>query len=363
MKFIFYQNTLSIHQSTLIKELAKKYDVTLVVENNEISSDRAKMGWSIPKFGNANIIVNPQHSIIEELLLEEQNIHIFTGITGFPFVYEKFKLAVKYKAYIGVQMESFENKSFRGVLRLIKYNFLSKKYKKSIKFILAMGDLGVETYLKSGFPEDKIYEWGYFTESLKDNNLLVRSANNKPKILFVGQLNSRKNILPLIKKLKSYTSLFQIMKIIGVGPLEHQILSLIDNTKFEYCGQVPNSEMQSYLKDADLLIIPSLFDGWGAVVNEALTVGTPVLCSKNCGASSLVMDNRGAKFENLNSDFDVVFKNLIENLPNSDKTRLKIIEWASNVISGRCAVEYLENILNYTNGNLTEKPLAPWKIK
>jgi len=38
----------------------------------------------------------------------------------------------------------------------------------------------------------------------------------------------------------------------------------------------------------DLVVLPSRYDGWGAVVNEALQQGVPVLASDNAGASALV---------------------------------------------------------------------------
>ena len=46
------------------------------------------------------------------------------------------------------------------------------------------------------------------------------------------------------------------------------------------------------------LILPSLYDGWGAVVNEALMEGTMVYCSDKCGASVLIDDpSRGRLFD------------------------------------------------------------------
>jgi glycosyltransferase involved in cell wall biosynthesis len=45
-------------------------------------------------------------------------------------------------------------------------------------------------------------------------------------------------------------------------------------------------------------VLPSRFDGWGAVVNEALMVGTPVICSNRCGASDVIENGRnGYVFE------------------------------------------------------------------
>src|SRR5437870_11248743 len=42
------------------------------------------------------------------------------------------------------------------------------------------------------------------------------------------------------------------------------------------------------MDSADLLVLPSRYDGWGAVINEALMSGIPAICSDNCGAADLV---------------------------------------------------------------------------
>ena len=46
--------------------------------------------------------------------------------------------------------------------------------------------------------------------------------------------------------------------------------------------------MQACIAAADLLALPSRWDGWGLVVNEALAVGVPVIASNACGASDLI---------------------------------------------------------------------------
>jgi len=43
---------------------------------------------------------------------------------------------------------------------------------------------------------------------------------------------------------------------------------------------------------ADLLCLPSLSDGFGQVVLEALACGTPALTTSSCGASDLILDRQ-----------------------------------------------------------------------
>lgn len=39
---------------------------------------------------------------------------------------------------------------------------------------------------------------------------------------------------------------------------------------------------------ADVLVLPSWHDGWGAVVSEALMAGTPAIASDACGSAGVV---------------------------------------------------------------------------
>ncbi len=95
------------------------------------------------------------------------------------------------------------------------------------------------------------------------------------------------------------TSLYRLkdlkwtLNIIGNGPQKEKMIkianqySLSDKTNF--FGRLENEKTIEMIEMADLLILPSKFkEGWGAVINEALMVGTPVLCSDICGASTLL---------------------------------------------------------------------------
>ena len=55
MKFIFYQNIISIHQSSFLTNLAINHDVILFVYE-DIYDSRKKQGWEVPKLANVKII-------------------------------------------------------------------------------------------------------------------------------------------------------------------------------------------------------------------------------------------------------------------------------------------------------------------
>lgn len=357
MKFIFWQNILSLHQSAFIRNLALENEVILIVEE-EISEERIKHGWSTPEFGKANIIVCPDDDKINFYLNDKETIHIFTGINSFPMVYKVFKKAIKNGSKILVQAEPYNWIDSKAWLRSIKYKLLQLKYGKKINGILAISSAAARCYKKAGFPKNKIFAWAYFTE----NTQTLANADyekNGLQLLFVGSIDERKNILGVLPLIRKHTDKFTKFSIIGNGALEKQLAQFTENDKIEYIGGIPNSEISRYLVKSDILILPSVYDGWGAVVNEALMEGTKVLCSATCGASDLIKGNRGKVYSYTEDDFESQFLKIIDEGSVSEVLRDEIKKWSKEHISGEIAAEYFVNIIKYIYNN--EKiPVAPW---
>lgn len=357
MKYVFWQNILSLHQSSFIRNLSAVHDVTLVVEKG-LNEDRLKQGWSLPDFGNAKIIIKPNEICISDLLNDNDNVHVFTGINSIELVHKAFLKAVKKKLKIGVQLEPFNWLGLKGKLRFLKYFILRVKYNRYINFILAIGDRGKWCYEKTGFPKDKIYDWAYFTEEPK---IEKKSKNMLPKPvgLFVGSIDANKNILPLINILKKNSFLFEQFIVIGKGPLEENLKIQIEGSNIVYKGVVSNAEVLEYMAKSDFLVLPSLYDGWGAVINESLNVGTPVICSSNCGASVLIKVNRGTIFSIEENNLEQVLNNFLRKIPYSSSESESITNWAKRNISGKVASEYFIDVINHVYAN-NEVPQAPW---
>ena len=132
------------------------------------------------------------------------------------------------------------------------------------------------------------------SERLK--NLSVYKENNDPYFLFVGRISSEKNIEFLIQlaiKLKNIHSNIKI-KIIGTGPYYKELnfkiqdldlnnILLIGSIKWDYLGD--------YYSNSLGLILPSFFEPWGMVANEAFFYNIPVICSKFCGCAGDLVIN------------------------------------------------------------------------
>jgi glycosyltransferase involved in cell wall biosynthesis len=163
----------------------------------------------------------------------------------------------------------------------------------------AYSQKGKAYLMKLGMEEGRIFVKGnvtdnafYFHQTMrlkKDRDLLSKKfgvrANN---FLYIGRFSPEKNILFLLKvyqKLKTQKCDWGLI-LVGNGPERDKINDYINeyNIKDVYMpGFKQKEEMPEYLAVSDVLVLPSISETWGLVVNEAMAAGLPVLVSKRCG--------------------------------------------------------------------------------
>jgi glycosyltransferase involved in cell wall biosynthesis len=125
----------------------------------------------------------------------------------------------------------------------------------------------------------------------------IKYENEVQYFLFVGRISSEKNIdflIQLAHKLKNFNSGI-LIKIIGSGPEFDKLNSkirILDVNNLLFLGSIKWENLGEYYSKSLGLILPSFFEPWGMVANEAFFYNTPVICSKFCGcAGDLVINN------------------------------------------------------------------------
>jgi glycosyltransferase involved in cell wall biosynthesis len=102
------------------------------------------------------------------------------------------------------------------------------------------------------------------------------------RVLFLGQINLRKGIAQLLKAirlLKNEPIEFQI-----VGPVQISIPdNLRNNPRLRWFGAVSRSDAETFYRSADVLIFPTLSDGFGLTQLEAQAWSLPIVASQYCG--------------------------------------------------------------------------------
>ncbi len=110
------------------------------------------------------------------------------------------------------------------------------------------------------------------------------SLTERQNLLYVGALTRRKNVHLLIEALKFLPENYHLT-IVGRGDDEYQkyLEDLVKkynlHDRINFVGYVEYPKLPKYYKNADLLVLPSSYEGLPKVVLEALSCGIPVLAS------------------------------------------------------------------------------------
>lgn len=354
MNLIFWQNTISPHQLPYIFELSKINEVKKVILITPIkqSEERKKLGWSVSyqETDKFKIVLNPDVSQINSIFLEyqENSHHFFSGLRAFPFVFNSFKISLKYriKRSIIAELPTFYKKPpFLHFLRQLLFDY---KYYKYINSFYAIGSSACKWYSK--LYKGPIINFKYCTNSVQTH--LNYPKNSTIKLVFVGNFIKLKNIEIVIKALTKFKEKKIEFHLIGDGPLKNKLIdmtkkqSLTNNVFFH--GIVNNEKIPQILPQFDILILPSHYDGWGAVVNEALMVGLFVIVSNRCGSKDLIDNNkeRGIVIKPTIKDIINALNYVTENIEIINKTRENRINWTKNISPVSVAKDFFLSIKN-----------------
>ena len=114
--------------------------------------------------------------------------------------------------------------------------------------------------------------------------------DNKFRVLSVGTLSLRKGSLYLLKALSNIN--LPNFEYMFNGKIDPEIRDLI----FPYLGLINNvgtrpfSELYKIYSQASVFVLPTIEDGFGNVIVEAMACGVPVIATTNCGAADIITD-------------------------------------------------------------------------
>ncbi len=109
------------------------------------------------------------------------------------------------------------------------------------------------------------------------------------RFVFVGSLSARKGVPLLVRAWHSLAP--KTAELWLVGPVSEQHARLIPVLPgLRLMGKVPHRQLPSLLRECDVLVFPSYFEGLAQVQLEALAAGLPVIGTEASGGGDLITD-------------------------------------------------------------------------
>ncbi|MDQ6706080.1 MAG: glycosyltransferase family 4 protein, partial [Acidobacteriota bacterium] len=137
---------------------------------------------------------------------------------------------------------------------------------------------------------------GYFRDPKLSPEARARYKLNRPYVLFISTIEPRKNVDRL---LDAYSALALEIRnefeLIVAGPVGWNSANTVERLQsgmpgVRYLGYVPEQHLPGLTAGASLFVYPSLYEGFGFPVAQAMAAGVPVIASNNSSIPEVAGD-------------------------------------------------------------------------
>lgn len=341
MKFVFYTNSVSPHQLPLACELLKVFGENgyRYIYTTPLPEERRRLGWTmqteewiIAEFEEPDkarriledadiVMMSVRDWRLVELRSKKGLLSIYTterwckppiGMMRFLFPSH-----IRHILCLSRFLQNFSNVLFfpTGIHSARDMARLCGLVHGDLKCLFKAPDLDFEKkpgghiWLKNGgdgrkYCLDKMRMWGYYVEPSKFDALPVQEVSkanpHEIKVLWVGRLLNWKRVDTIVRAVVEHANFKRVddslpnitLDIYGTGPeetrLRKQASKYGDIIKFY--PPVPIDEVRKLMREHDVYVLASdAYEGWGAVVSEALEEGIRVIGTREAGSSATML--------------------------------------------------------------------------
>lgn len=159
--------------------------------------------------------------------------------------------------------------------------------------IMTPSRAAVDSFVSSGTAPEKMLNvhFGVDTEMFHPMNAREEQPKRPFRVLYVGRLELLKGLPYLLEawqvaKLEDAELLLVGRRLPEIEPVLQKYAS--DNVRV--MKEVPRNQLPALYNNADVLVFPTLCDGFGIVMLEAMACGLPVIATTNCGGSDCIKE-------------------------------------------------------------------------
>lgn len=294
---VFLSNYFNHHQKpfsdAMFRKLGNGYKFVATVHMDE---ERQNMGWkmdSCPEYVY-EAIETPEIQDVQKLIDEADVVII--GSAPELLVKKRIqnnKIVFRYSERVIKQGYEY----WKIPVRAIKSCLRNRLYKNT--YMLCASAYAAADYGKLFAYVNRAYKWGYFTELKQYDNINYLISKKQPaSILWVARLIEWKHpkfAIEIAKSLKADGYTFTL-NIIGNGPLEETIKSLIEKNDLSDCvhmlGVMSPEQVRNYMEQSEIFMFTSdRSEGWGAVLNESMNSACAVVANHIIGSVPFLLND------------------------------------------------------------------------
>jgi len=269
-----------------------------------------------------------------------RNYDIFVGFASFSlYSMRKAKKAgcltvlERGSSHISFQVELLKEEyskfgvDFRMPRRLVERQL--EEYEES-DYICIPSDFVYKSFVAKGVSPEKLLKIPYggnlrfLKETPKEDNVF--------RIIFVGIISLQKGIPYLLQAFQNLR--LKNSELLLIGPISRETKPILRRYGgyFKYLGSLSQEELYKYYSNSSIFILPSIQEGFGMVIGEAMSCGLPVITTTNTGGNEIIRNG---------------IDGFIIPIRSIDALKEKILFFYENeearIAMGRSGAEYIKN--------------------
>ncbi len=246
----------------------------------------------IPVFTNnfLTIVVQKLHAKNSSNYLKECDIHIgWSGSSLETFIeakkFGKITILERGSSHYNYQMQilSEEYEKFGIEFKanyttwqreLLEYEFAD--------YISIPSSFVKRTFLEQGIPESKLLVNPYGVDLSEFKQ--VKKEDDIFRIIYVGGLTLQKGSHYMLQAFSELN--LPNCELWHLGSVKDEMKDIIkkyQNDKVSFLGHKPQNELYKYYSQGSVFLMPSIQDGFGMVIFQAMVCGLPIIASENTG--------------------------------------------------------------------------------
>ena len=159
--------------------------------------------------------------------------------------------------------------------------------------IFVLSELAKRSMIKHGVDESKIFvnRCGVDLSCFK----VGKKKDDVFRIIQCSGITPRKGIHYLIQAFAELGLPRSELLFVGAPPMNAALKRIISNytrENIKFLGHVPQEQLAGYYQQSSVFILPSLADGFGMVVSQAMACALPAIVTDRVGAAEIIVDGR-----------------------------------------------------------------------
>ena len=262
----------------IIQRIDKTKDSKFICKMQQILSE--KSGKKVAKYAiknNIDIIIGYDtwsFAAIKELKKRKSNI----------------KFIIDYTSLYAEEIINIINQDIKNNPESIKYytKQLTKFNSNNADFFFSASKVVDESLLKYGTDAKKIIRCTYGTYFKQQSH--IKETNNKIVFTYVGRISYAKGchyLISAFEKIKRNDYLLQL-----VGYNTDNFIFNTENKNIKYLGVMPHDKIPEILKNTDIFVTESLYDGFSLSILEAFSYNIPAICTDKTGIKEYIINGK-----------------------------------------------------------------------